>query len=186
MDIYNIEISLRSPDESFLLKNVVAIVGLILVIITFLWERYASAQRAKKNNKYNSFLNIIVQPNLPRIEKIYSSVETTLKNSIEELRKSELSDSEYFLLQREKMNEFKNEKRDYFNNFSSLVRAYDSRLANRIDETINELDDIYTQNLDEELGSEGKNFVEISSEIYRNQTFLYAILFEEINMIEKK
>ncbi|MDT0687665.1 hypothetical protein [Autumnicola psychrophila] len=186
MDIYHIEI-FTSPEGNFLEKNIVAIIGLLLVILTYLGERISSAKRAKKNNKYNWFLSIIIQPNLERIEKIYSSTEETLKKSINELRtSSSLPHDQYLLLQRKKMNQFKNEKRSYFNNFSSLVRAYDPNLANRIDEIINELDDIYTQNLDEGISDESKSFSVISSEIYRNQTTLYANLFEEINLIETR
>lgn len=160
----------------------VEIIGLVVLIATFGIERFLNAQRESQSDKYNWFLNIIVQPNLHTVEKNYSQISEMLLEAIEDLRrKSEaISFKDYLILQRKKINEFRRIRKTYFNNFSSLVRSYDPKLANKVDKNVNKLDDIYTETLDKIKEEKELDTLEITAEIFKNQSDLYAILFSEI------
>lgn len=159
-------------------ENGLGIAALILAILTFIIERYISNNREVKNDKYSWFLTVIVVPKLNEIANFYNKTCIDLissMNTMQELPDS-VSVTERLKLKRQKINEFKKSRQDFFNNFVSMSNSYDRSLGVKIDKTINLIDDIYSNAMDKPTFDKS----EIRKEIYRNQTILYKLLFQEI------
>ena len=128
-------------------------------------------------------MNIILSPQLEEINNFYKKTNEDLKKSIAELLANfdNMGHADFLALQREKINSFKQIRRNYFNNFSSMIRSYDPHLANNFDQEINELDDIYTEVLDKP--KEYIEFGDVTARIYANKSKIISLLF---NVIRRK
>lgn len=166
---------------SFVEDNFIEIVAIILALITFITERYFNAKGERKNSKYDWFLNIIVQPNLHDIDAFYVKTDNQLREACKDLqdRDSTLQDEDYLVEARKYCNKFKKDRREFFNNFVSMIGAFDKDMALQVDEIINKLDDCYASAIDfanADVDNDG-----MIDDVFRNKAELYQTLFKNVS-----
>lgn len=168
-------------EEDFLKNNFVKLIAIILGILTFTIERRLSFVKDKKTAKYDWFLKIIVQPNLSEIKKFYSDTHEELITAYKELLElSHSSSTEDYLVQcRKYCDTFKSNRRKFFNNFVSMVSAFDGQMALKVDEIINGLDDHYVTIID--FANADVDVEGMIGEIFANKALLYQTLFNDIS-----
>lgn len=168
-------------EDDFLKNNFVKLVAITLGILTFIIERRLSFIKDRKTAKYDWFLKIIVQPNLSEIKTFYSDTHKELDLAYNELLilSVSLPSEDYLVECRKYCDNFKSKRRKFFNNFVSMVGAFDKQMALKVDEIINGLDDHYVSVIDfanAEVDVEG-----MIGEIYTNKALLYQTLFNDIS-----
>jgi len=171
-------------ESNFWKENIVKIIGIGIAILTFITERVITYLREKRTTKYNWFLKVIVEPHLDLINEFYKTTDRELKNACEDLKSQEsLNDLDYIVLKRSYCDTFKDRRKEFFNNFVSMVSAFDKGISTKVDTIINRLDDNYVTAIDfvnEDADSEG-----LLKEILNNKAALYQTLFLGISYNRK-
>jgi hypothetical protein len=190
-----------SDSSDFFLKVVTPLIIILTFIIKeFLTYRYFVKQFRQSrqdfdlnlNNsielaKKNWYLNVLVQPNVKKINEFYEQSISVLKTDIEELKIAEASvlHSEYISLSISKQREFKSRKRDFEFNFINLLRSSSGKIAKGCTDKVNELDDlvsktILSQNIND------IEFEEIERKISLNKVEFLNVLFTYMENVTNK
>lgn len=127
--------------------NLIATIGLILTLLLFMFQNWRDRIAKKKAMKENWYLSIIVQPNLENINSFYRTIEDKLASNVRTL-KATTNPNSIIKKKIASNRDIQNEKKNFFNNFVTIVQAYDNNLANQIDEYLNNLDDYCTEVID--------------------------------------
>lgn len=169
-------------EPKFIEKNFIEIVAISLAFFSFIIERRLNYLSEKKNSKYDWFLNIIVQPNLEKIDLFYVKTDKKLRIACDDLQSKNLilGDEEYLVEARKYCNGFKKSRRKFFNNFVSMINAFDENMALQVEGIINKLDDCYVDAIDFANTADVDNDGMID-EVFRNKAELYQTLFNKIS-----
>jgi hypothetical protein len=183
----------KIPSED--IRNTLTVLGFLLTILIYFFERRYKYKTDRIRSKKDWFLNIVLSPKLGQLDKFYDQVLTNLEESINGLVDSQdegVSDILMLIDKRIEIAKFKKFRKNYFNNFSASIRSFDGFLANKFDEIINEIDDIYSRELERNILEKNRmhNFIPL---IYNNKSEAYRVLFSVIDsktykkmMIKKK
>lgn len=166
--------------KSFWNEHLFEILGLSLLIVTFIIERVLNYLREQKSDRFQWFVTIIVEPHLQEIKEFYEETELELRNSQNtfEANSTSTNVNDYLIKKRIKIDTFKKRRKQFFNNFVAMVGSFDEEMALKVDEIINILDDCYVNAIDMEHSSvKHENFI---NKIYRNKADLYQTLFNRI------
>ena len=168
-------------DPEFWEENIIKIAGIGFAIITFITERFITYFREKRSTKYSWFLKIIVEPHLEEIQEFYLETDKELREACKDLvdKNDTLNDTDYLVLARSYCDNFKDRRINFFNNFVSMISAFDPEISTKVDTIINKLDDDYVTAID--YVNENANPEGLRKEILNNKALLYQTLFKEIS-----
>ena len=169
-----------SPAE---MRNILTMIGFFLTILIYSIERRYKYKTDRIKSKKDWFLNIVLSPQLEDLNKFYDKVSDNLEKSIDSLvENQDKGESETLMLinKRIEIAKFKKFRKDYFNNFSSSVRSFDGDLANKFDEVINEMDDIYSKVIENDI-LEKNRMHNVTPLIFKNKSDAYRVLFSVID-----
>lgn len=176
-----------TPKESFKEKvdnvlgkdsyaNLIATIALVITLVIFIIQTYMSGRAQKKNLKENWFLTVIVQPNLKNIESFY---ENTAELLSEEIKRIKRTNQQRITLEKAKANrKMQQRENDFFIYFVTLIQSYNSELANKVDATLNKLQDERAQWIDHYNDA---NIDDCKRKIYSNKSDLISILYSSIS-----
>ena len=162
-------------------NNLVQAIGIGLALLIFILERWLNYRRERKSSKYQWFLDVIVKPHLDEIKIFYTETDKELREACRDLQaKSEtLEELQYKILARKYCDSFKERRKNFFNNFVSMIGSFDKNMASKVETIINKLDDDFVTAIDftnEDADPDG-----LMSEIFKNKANLYQTLFKNIS-----
>tara|TARA_R110002051_G_scaffold69946_2_gene125796 strand:+ start:7191 stop:7766 length:576 start_codon:yes stop_codon:yes gene_type:complete len=165
------------------MRNILTVLGFFLTILIYFFERRYKYKTDRTKSKKDWFLNIVLSPQLEQLNEFYDQVLNNLEESINRLVDNQIegaSDTLMLINKRIEIAKFKKFRKDYFNNFSASIRSFDGDLANKFDEIINEVDDIYSRELEKNklIKNRMHNVIPL---IYKNKSEAYRVLFSVID-----
>lgn len=127
------------------------IISLIVALWQFRKQMIYSREAAIESQKENWYLNIIVMPQLPEINKFYNSFIEEINNSRIELdsENETLSKKDWTLKLAQKKNNTKAIINETLDHLVCLVRSYNTSLASKVSDEVMKLEDISTYILDD-------------------------------------
>ncbi len=92
-------------------------------------------------------MSVIIQPNLNNIDKFYNQIHQRINNNINTLKG--ITDGRFIQRQKARANRtLRDLRNDFLDNFVTIVQSYDKSLATKINKTINDLQDLCSQQID--------------------------------------
>lgn len=126
-------------------------------------------------------MSVIIQPNLNNIDKFYNQIHQRINNNINALKG--ITDGRFIQRQKARANRtLRDLRNDFLDNFVTIVQSYDKSLATKINKTINDLQDLCSQQIDNYLNTD---ISQIKKKIYENRASLISLLYEGIKEEEK-
>lgn len=165
------------------LRNILTMLGFALTIVIYSVERSFKYKADRTKSKKDWFLNIVLSPQLDTLNKFYDDVCNNLEKSIDTLVENKNKGGSKILMlidKRIEIAKFKTLRKKHFNSFSSSIRSFDGNLANKFDEKINELDDVYSKAIESEELEKNRLHL-ITPIIYQNKSDAYRVLFSVID-----
>lgn len=161
--------------------NVISTLAIILTIAIFIRQNYINNKDRKKETKKNWYMSVIIQPNLNNIDKFYNQIHQRINNNINALKG--ITDGRFIQRQKARANRtLRDLRNDFLDNFVTIVQSYDKSLATKINKTINDLQDLCSQQIDNYLNTD---ISQIKKKIYENRASLISLLYEGIKEEEK-
>lgn len=161
--------------------NVISTLAIILTIAIFIRQNYINNKDRKKETKKNWYMSVIIQPNLNNIDKFYNQIHQRINNNINALKG--ITDGRFIQRQKARANRtLRDLRNDFLDNFVTIVQSYDKPLATKINKTINDLQDLCSQQIDNYLNTD---ISQIKKKIYENRASLISLLYEGIKEEEK-
>lgn len=156
--------------------NLVSTIAIIVTLIIFIIQSWNSNKERKKQIKQNWFMSVIIQPNLDSIDKFYNQVSQSLISNINVLQRT--TDGRFIPRQKARANRaLRNLRNNFFDDFVTIVQSYNTTLATKINKTINDLQDLCSQQIDNYSET---NIPQIKKKIYENRASLISLLYEGI------
>lgn len=161
--------------------NFISTIAIIITLITFIIQSWSANKDRKKEIKQNWFMSVIIQPNLDNIDKFYNQVSQSISSNISVLKRA--TDGRFIPRQKARANRaLRNLRNDFFDDFVTIVQSYDKSLATSINITINDLQDLCSQQIDNYLNADTYS---LKKRIYENRAALISLLYEGIKGKDK-
>lgn len=156
--------------------SAIKIAALVLGLLTFITERIVSHRRNRANLKNEWLINMIIKPQLEKINLFYLNTDEELNLAIKDLLqiKGLVNNAVINSTKVKYTSEFKLRRKANFNDFVSMLAAFDPDLSSEIDSILNQLDDFYVNSIDNVDSTYN------SLRLYDNKSELYQILFGSI------
>lgn len=162
--------------------NVISTLAIILTIAIFIRQNYINNKDRKKETKKNWYMSVIIQPNLNNIDKFYNQIHQRINNNINALKG--ITDGRFIQRQKARANRtLRDLRNDFLDNFVTIVQSYDKSLATKINKTINDLQDLCSQQIDNYSNTD---ISQIKKKIYENRASLISLLYEGIKEEKEK
>ncbi|WP_456100625.1 hypothetical protein [Phocaeicola plebeius] len=162
--------------------NAISTLAIILTIAIFIRQNYINNKDRKKETKKNWYMSVIIQPNLNNIDKFYNQIHQRINNNINTLKG--ITDGRFIQRQKARANRtLRDLRNDFLDNFVTIVQSYDKSLATKINKTINDLQDLCSQQIDNYSNTD---ISQIKKKIYENRSSLISLLYEGIKEEEEK
>lgn len=127
-------------------------------------------------------MSVIIQPNLNNIDKFYNQIHQRINNNINTLKG--ITDGRFIQRQKARANRtLRDLRNDFLDNFVTIVQSYDKSLATKINKTINDLQDLCSQQIDNYSNTD---ISQIKKKIYENRASLISLLYEGIKEEKEK
>lgn len=162
--------------------NAISTLAIILTIAIFIRQNYINNKDRKKETKKNWYMSVIIQPNLNNIDKFYNQIHQRINNNINTLKG--ITDGRFIQRQKARANRtLRDLRNDFLDNFVTIVQSYDKSLATKINKTINDLQDLCSQQIDNYSNTD---ISQIKKKIYENRASLISLLYEGIKEEKEK
>lgn len=162
--------------------NAISTLAIILTIAIFIRQNYINNKDRKKETKKNWYMSVIIQPNLNNIDKFYNQIHQRINNNINTLKG--ITDGRFIQRQKARANRtLRDLRNDFLDNFVTIVQSYDKSLATKINKTINDLQDLCSQQIDNYSNTD---ISQIKKKIYKNRASLISLLYEGIKEEKEK
>lgn len=157
--------------------NLISTIAIVVTLFIFILQSWKANKDRKKGIKQNWFMSVIIQPNLASIDQFYNQVLQRISRNISELQR--MTDRRLMPRQKAKANRaLRDLRNDFFDDFVTIVQSYDKSLATEINVTINDLQDLCSQQIDNYLNAD---MHQIKRRIYENRASLISLLYKGIN-----
>lgn len=157
--------------------NLISTIAIVVTLFIFILQSWKANKDRKKGIKQNWFMSVIIQPNLASIDQFYNQVLQRISRNISELQR--MTDRRLIPRQKAKANRaLRDLRNDFFDDFVTIVQSYDKSLATEINVTINDLQDLCSQQIDNYLNAD---MHQIKRRIYENRASLISLLYKGIN-----
>ncbi|WP_289089560.1 hypothetical protein [uncultured Bacteroides sp.] len=161
--------------------NLVSTIAIIVTLVIFIIQSWNSNKDRKKGIKQNWFMSVIIQPNLDNIDKFYNQVFQRISRSISNLQRG--TDGRFIPRQKARANRaLRDLRNNFFDDFVTIVQSYDKSLATNINITINDLQDLCSEQIDNYLNAD---MYSLKKRIYENRAALISLLYEGIKGKDK-
>lgn len=162
-------------------KILPTIISTIIVITIFIIGRILDGEIKSKEIRRNWYQNIIINPNINKLELFYTDILNAINNSTDILiqSKSRISFEEYLSLKSTEIGKFQSIKRNFEFEFIFLVQTNFPEIAEELSEHIRKIEDKVTIYIDDENISIDKqdNF---NSEIKVLKNEIFGILYKPL------
>ena len=161
--------------------NLVSTIAIIVTLIIFIIQSLKANKERNKGIKQNWYMSVIIQPNLNNIDNFYSKIQQRINNNINDLKR--ITDGRLIPRKKARANRsLRDLRNDFLDNFVTIVQSYNNSLATKINRTINDLQDLCSQQIDNYLNAD---IHQIKKRIYENRASLISLLYEGIKGKEK-
>lgn len=151
-----------------------AVAGVLVAVYQYKKSSEASRVQALKNQKETWFLNVIVLPQLERIDEFYQEVLKNLSADKQSIEKWAKGSHDTFVINTASLKkQRKDEINEFLENISTLVKSYDSALGKKVDKVIMDLEDKYVNIIDAYNTNEAVNEREV---VFGNKLKLIKLL----------
>lgn len=166
---------------SFWDTRFITAIGILIGFSTFIGERLIARNDKLKRIRESWFLTIIVQPNLEDIDKFYAEVINNMKISIITLKENiMIRHYDYIELESNEIVKFTEIRREFINNFVSLVKGHSTSLSQNLNQIINNLNDLYSVTLDVIDHNPLIDSKDIENNILENKSLFIEELFKSL------
>ncbi len=156
--------------------NFISTIALAVTLFIFIIQNCKSNKDRKKGIKQNWFMSVIIQPNLSNIDNFYNKIQQRINSNISELKGT--TDGRFITRKKARANRaLRDLRNNFFDNFVTIVQSYDKSLATKINKTINDLQDLCSQQIDNFSYADK---LQIKKKIYENRAALISLLYEGI------
>ena len=156
----------------------------ITIIAIFGIERFLNRQENREKQKRDWYLNVIVYPNLDRVNTFFRifSEETTVKlEKFNESLKEDLAFSKLNMLKAKEFQSIRHLKHDFDNEFLTLVLVFDRELGLQLRSIIGQLEDNLIDYIDSMKAEKTEqDLFKFQEEIKNNQYLFHSILYSKI------
>ena len=156
--------------------NIIASAAIIVTLGIFIWQTIESRKERKRTLKENWYLTIILQQNIEGINNYYKEAADGLASEIKRIRDHHVNEGLEKAKSIRKLQVLKNE---FFNNFVTLLQSYDKNIAQKVDDILNEVLDLYSTAID---NYNGIGIDDCVRQIYSNKTKLISALYNGISV----
>jgi hypothetical protein len=131
-------------------KDLFPLIGPTLLLITFSIDRYFAYKIRKKETYRSWYIKTLIDPHLKEVEAFFSDLPDLYKESCKSLKKSKKSmmEEDSLALQTKLNESFQKKKEKIEYEFIIIVAYNNSKIADKITGVINDVEDIFTTNLD--------------------------------------
>lgn len=156
--------------------NLISTIAIIVTLFIFIIQSLKANKDRNKGINQNWYMSVIIQPNLNNIDNFYNKIHQRINNNINELKG--ITDGRLIPRKKARANRsLRDLRNDFIDNFVTIVQSYDTSLATKINRTINDLQDLCSNQIDNYLNAD---IHQIKKRIYENRASLISLLYEGI------
>lgn len=167
-------------ESSFIFSFMPTILSGIVLIALFLAGRYIDMKIKKQAIRGEWYLNVIINPNIFKLEEFYKEIAISTAESIESLiTNSEISHDKFLGLISEELGNFQKKKRTFEMEFLALIKTNYPLINEELDKLMRDLEDEIALIYDKkELNRSDKSTIE--QLIYDAKYKLLKVLFKPL------
>ena len=126
--------------------NFVSSLAILVTFIIFIFQYRYDVKDRRRNTNENWYMNVIIQPNLCEINEYYEKLITLLQSKIKQLKTKQKNQT---LEKARAVKDLKYLSKDFVDYFVTILQSYDTSLAGRVENILNNLQDKMSEWVDE-------------------------------------
>lgn len=174
-----IEETEKDEDHGFIstdmFANLVSAGALLITLVIFIIQSRQSRKEQRRTIKENWYLSIILQPNMEELDKFYKEEAEELERQINRLKGHHSRET---IEKAKSIKVLRNRKNDFFNHFILMIQGYDVNIAQKAEDILNELTDLYSESIDHYASVD---IPDKKRQVYENKAKLINALFKGIS-----